>query len=351
MRGRTFKTAAAALLMASSLPFAATANAATPSVRTLAAREAHLAGMAYRMAITNADLCSRPSMMTGLIIHDLTQYHPNRRADVARAFSLGAGFGVLELVRGSAAAEGGLRIDDEIIAVGSVSVDNAPGRSSSQSFRRVQGFVDILSAQLTKGSVDLRVRRNGQLMNVTLTARRGCGGELSLSNSATVNAWADGRHIVVTTAMTDFAGSDDEIAFVIAHEMAHNILGHNRPRGKTGFFGSRQSRKIELDADRFAVRLMAGAGYRPAAGISFLERSRQRYWWAFSLGHPGFGARIRIVGDAISKWHVDAVGHNDASSQLAPATRFKFAAVDQTSPTSYKRPVSIALAAPVFPLR
>ena len=351
MAGRNTRSAAAALLVGASLVISASASAATPSVRTLAAKEAHLAGMAYRMATANADLCSQPEMMTGLIVHDLTQYHPTRRADVARAFSLGGGFGVLQLVRGAAASTAGLRVDDEIIAVGSVSVDNASGRAAAPSFRRVQGFADILSAQLAKGPVDLRVRRNGQLMNITLTARRGCGGDLSLSNSGTVNAWADGHHIVITTAMTDFAGSDDEIAFVIAHEMAHNILGHNRPRGKTGFFGSLQSRKIELDADRFAVRLMAGAGYRPAAGISFLERSRQRYWWAFSLGHPGFGARIRIVGDAISKWHVDAVGHSEASAQLAPPARFKFAAVDQTSPTPFKRPVSIAEAASVSPLR
>jgi len=331
MRGRTFKTATAALLMASSLPFAATASAVTPSVRTLAAREAHLAGMAYRMAVTNADLCSRPSMMTGLIIHDLTQYHPNRRADVARAFSLGAGFGVLELVRGSAAALGGLRIDDEIIAVNSISVEKRAEGVTNPSFRRVQGFGDVLQTQLAKGAVDLRVRRGGQLLNIKLMGERGCGGELSLANSSSLNAWADGRHIMITTAMTDFAGSDDEIAFVIAHEMAHNMLNHNHRNGKSGFFGSLQSRRTELDADRFAVRIMAAAGYQPAAGISFLERSSRRLWWSFSLSHPGFGARIRMVSQAISSYAQSWPEHREAVQPISP-NKYGLTAVQSTAP-------------------
>ena len=100
MRGFPIRSAAAILLATTSLAFAVPAAAAGPSVRTLAAKEAHLAGMAYRMATANAGLCSRPQMMTGLIVHDLTQYQPARRAEVARAFSLRGGFGVLQLIRG-----------------------------------------------------------------------------------------------------------------------------------------------------------------------------------------------------------------------------------------------------------
>ena len=303
MRKLACKAVATALFAASSLASAAPAAAAGMSVRTLAAQEMRLATMAHRMATANADLCTRTDMLTGMVVHDLTQYDRGRRADVSRAFSLRSGFGVLQLVPDSAAERAGLRVDDEIIAVGRASVeDHGALSTSTHSFRRMEQFSDMLQAQLARGPATLLIRRAGQLQALSLTGERGCGGQLTLANSASLNAWADGRHIVLTTGMAGFARSDDEIAFVIAHEMAHNILSHFSGPGRMRIFGSLRARNYELDADGFAVRLMGEAGYRPDAGISFLQRSRQRMWWAFSLDHPGFGSRIRTVASEISKW-------------------------------------------------
>jgi predicted Zn-dependent protease len=41
-----------------------------------------------------------------------------------------------------------------------------------------------------------------------------------------LNAHADGKRIVMYPAMMDFATSDNDLAFVIAHEFAHNIMKH-----------------------------------------------------------------------------------------------------------------------------
>lgn len=315
MRGISCKTAGKLVLAAAAgLAFAAPAGAAGLSVRTLAAQQARLATISYRMATANADVCRRPEMMTGMILHDLTQYQPARRGDVSRAFSLQSGFGVLQLVPGSAAERAGLRIDDEIVAVGGASVESgAAVWTGAPSYRRMQGFADLLQARLGAGSTELQIRRGGTIQHIVLAAARGCGGQLTLANSSGLNAWADGRHIVLTTGMNAFARSDDEIAFVIAHEMAHNILGHFGRRGaKMGIFG-RSSRDLELDADGFAVRFMGVAGYQPAAGISFLQHSQRRMWWAFSLSHPGFGSRIHTVATEIEKWRL-------ASSPIRQAT-------------------------------
>ena len=303
MRGFSCKTAGTMVLAAVGFAFAAPVSAADLSVRTLAAQEARLATIAYRMATANADVCRRPDMMTGMILHDLTQYQPAKRGEVSRAFSLQSGFGILQLVPGGAAERAGLRIDDEIIAVGGATVEH-PGMvwTSAKSFHRMQGFTDLLQARLMGGSTELLIRRNGSVQQVGLVAERGCGGQLTLANSSGLNAWADGRYIILTTGMNAFARSDDEIAFVIAHEMAHNILGHFDRRGTRMSIFGRSSRDLELDADGFAVRFMSVSGYRPAAGITFLQHSRRRLWWAFSLDHPGFGSRIRTVAAEIAKW-------------------------------------------------
>lgn len=41
-----------------------------------------------------------------------------------------------------------------------------------------------------------------------------------------LNAHADGKNVVLNPAMVDFARNDAHLAFVIAHEFAHNIMGH-----------------------------------------------------------------------------------------------------------------------------
>lgn len=297
-------SAGGALLVAAQLLLQAPASAAPVSVRTLAAQEAEVATIAHRMAIANPGACGRPEMMTGLILHDLTQYEPAQRHAVSGAFSLNSGFGVLQLVPGSAATRAGLQIDDEIISVGNARVEDPVSVArSKKSFRRMEGMSARLQSRLPYGRVPLLVRRKGLLHRVDLQGERGCGGHLSLSQSSTLNAWADGKHIVVSTAMTKFARSNDEIAFVIAHEMAHNILGHMHGQNVSqGIFGTGNSRSksIEIEADSYAVGLMSKAGYRPQAGVTFLQHSQRRLWWAFSLSHPSFGRRIQSVLAAIS---------------------------------------------------
>ncbi len=41
-----------------------------------------------------------------------------------------------------------------------------------------------------------------------------------------LNAYADGTNVVLHPAMIDFARDDTHLAFVIAHEFAHNIMNH-----------------------------------------------------------------------------------------------------------------------------
>jgi Zn-dependent protease with chaperone function len=41
-----------------------------------------------------------------------------------------------------------------------------------------------------------------------------------------INAYADGEHIYVTPSMMRFLKSDDEIALILSHEYAHNVMAH-----------------------------------------------------------------------------------------------------------------------------
>jgi predicted Zn-dependent protease len=56
--------------------------------------------------------------------------------------------------------------------------------------------------------------------------KRRCYYYFETSRSREINAFADGDRIVVTQGMLRFLENDDELALVMGHELAHNLMGH-----------------------------------------------------------------------------------------------------------------------------
>jgi Peptidase family M48 len=305
---------------AAALLLSAPAAARPVSIRTLAAHELRLATIAYRIATANAAVCPTREAVTGMVVHDLTRYHRSVRPAVSSAFSMSNGFGILEIVPNSVAAQAGLRVDDEILAVGRYGVTNPGAWGAAQSYQRMEQFQAIVRAALKGGNTELLIRRRGAVLRVPLRAQYGCGGLLTLKNSSSLNAWSDGKHVLITTGMNTLSQSEDEIAFVIAHEMAHNILGHSGDgAGPRGIFGFARVRRGEVEADGYAVQLMTTAGYEPAGGIAFLENAQRRLWWSVSLDHPGFGQRLAIVAAAIRATRRNSIHTIAMTEQPTPA--------------------------------
>lgn len=96
---------------------------------------------------------------------------------------------------------------------------------------------------------------------------------------------SDGR-IFIGEGMAKLFKSDDEIACVLAHEMGHVVLRHE-VCSNPGY---------EAAADRFALRLMGKAGYKPAAAAGFWKRYYERIgWWGGVGSHMEPKARIKFL--------------------------------------------------------
>ncbi|MCJ7811985.1 M48 family metallopeptidase, partial [bacterium] len=124
----------------------------------------------------------------------------------------------------------------------------------------------------------------------------------------------------------------DEIAFVLAHEIAHVVKMHPFKRvlatsslhilsnlGRTSSIlnnitkqaiqkalQSGYSQDQESEADRFAVRMMMVAGFDPNRAIRFLEKLKGTTSEKVSISnyfssHPAFNERIRIVKEVIKQ--------------------------------------------------
>lgn len=79
---------------------------------------------------------------------------------------------------------------------------------------------------------------------------------LVVLESDTINAWTDGSSVTFTTGLLKAINYDeDQIAMILAHELAHNILGHLT-------YAKDQSTVLqESEADKYGAFLMIKSGY------------------------------------------------------------------------------------------
>jgi predicted Zn-dependent protease len=173
------------------------------------------------------------------------------------------------------------------------------------------------------------------------------GYHVAILDSNEINAFATpGGHIFITRGLIDCATSEDTLAAVIAHEIAHVQLQHglkaiknNRftqallitgtsaasAAGNTtvselaGTFGDSvneivstmvsngYSRTQELDADSFAMVLMSLAGYEPSSMIDMLqvlERNQSSRPGGFNNTHPTPAQRISNARNTVGNYDV-----------------------------------------------
>lgn len=90
--------------------------------------------------------------------------------------------------------------------------------------------------------VEYVVERGGELYSVPIKTVMACDYPVQYQNSDTVNAAADGKYIYVSKGIIRFTESDEELALVIGHELAHNTREHSKAkRGNAivgGIFGA-----------------------------------------------------------------------------------------------------------------
>lgn len=96
-----------------------------------------------------------------------------------------------------------------------------------------------------------------------------------LLKADTVNAYSLGSqssfaYVYVTRGLVNFVKNDDQIAAVLAHEIAHIQLGHHIARQKSS--SSQFNKAQELEADKYSIKLLKNAGYNPQQSIALLER-------------------------------------------------------------------------------
>jgi len=118
--------------------------------------------------------------------------------------------------------------------------------------------MDALSA---KGPVALKLLRAGNAVSVTIPEPAGiCASSFVAAVGDVVNAFADGKNIIVTYGIMNFFPKDEDLAVVLGHELAHNILGHVR-KDESGKTIRTATPEAETEADAVGLYFTARAGF------------------------------------------------------------------------------------------
>lgn len=246
------------------------AAADTGAFHRMAALDTRMQTVGWRLARANAHWCPNLAPSVGLLVQDLQSWH---EPDAARAaFAVGPATQVVvgAVAAGSPAAKAGLRpgqalhtIVDTVLAT-----DLAPAAPGT--YARQIELLDLLDDSLRRNDwVAIGIDTDAGRQVVKLAAEDICASRFEIVSGGK-RAQADGSRVVVSDRIAAELSDDDQFAFVVAHELAHNVLSHVAALKREGRGWSRV-RRTEREADRLAVWLMANAGYDTRGAARFMS--------------------------------------------------------------------------------
>jgi membrane-associated protease RseP (regulator of RpoE activity) len=265
----------------------------------------------WQLATNAVDLCPRKAPNLGV------QFQTKPKGDLGvtmeRLYGASEEPSVLFMIDGGPAQLAGLQARDRL-----VSIYGIPAKES-------KAIAEKLRASSMDTPVPVLVRRGSQTLAFAIKGVPACDYPLGLSEEQVVNAYADGDRIMITRGMMSFARTDEELALVIGHEMAHDAMKHLEAK--------RQNAAGGLVAD-IALAILTRGAYRQssisnAAGQAYSQEfeAEADYVGLYMLARTGYS-----ITDAPNFWRRMAAS-NPASikgshSASHPSTAYRMVALD-----------------------
>lgn len=267
MRGRLAILAGVTLLGAVATPVQA-ADPRSPYLE-LQRRDQALFAAGWRLVTGNAPFCRTTVPAIGLLLHDRLTYSDPDAASAA--LGLRGDIAVQAVAAGSPAARFNVPVGAVVTALGNRAVATA-FPPADPSWTRLDALNRAMTAALTRdGAIELAWQVGDQRpAQARIHAVQACPSRFEVTGLGQ-RAVADGERVVFGDRFPGFDWPEDEFAAAVAHELAHNLLGHRVWLDRAG--RSRANvRLTEDEADRLAPWLLANAGYDPAAAVRLLQR-------------------------------------------------------------------------------
>jgi hypothetical protein len=289
--------------------------AAADTLTKMADLQNRLYKVAAPLLIQNAELCKGQARnLLGFTAKNRWSYPGDYNEAAHLAFGMDERLQVTSVLAGSGAAKAGLQTGDVLLAAA-----GKPLPTGQHALSQVSAvFGKIIASQAT---LPMTVERHNSERQVAIPVTRACAFAIELGNADNVNAYADGSRVLVTRGMINFTRNDDELAFVLAKSMAHNMLGHAAAQRNTSTIGSiidnlksvtpdtsmligsggikAMPPEMDAAADRLSLYLAARAGYEIDNADNFWKRLNETHpatvLNGYSANHPAIAARLAAI--------------------------------------------------------
>ncbi len=307
-------TAASSAATGSSAPQPVDILAQT-ALRTLIAQQDRLYRVAAPLLTANAALCTNNARnLLGFTAKNKYSYS-NELVSAAESIGLDNRLRISQVLPGSGAALNGVQTGDIIVAIAGQVAPQGPDAE-----RQTAKLLTPLVQQ--QAPIKLTLMHDRTTKNVTVPLTLACAFSIELGNADNVNSYADGRRILITRGMLGFVKSDEELAYLIAKEIAHNSLDHPtkqrmvtttsgvidnllrispNPIGIAGTAGIRPyPQDLDAAADTLSLYMLARAGYNLDGEPAFWQRLATQYPASILNGytalHPSTDYRLAMIG-------------------------------------------------------
>lgn len=311
---------------AGSQPIAATPknSVAAPEAQdpflTLVSQQARLYRVAAPLLTKNIALCKANARnLLGFSAKNKYSYPAQYRETAQKSLGLDEQLQITQVLADSGAALMGLQAGDKLLSVNDKPFPQGPN-AERQAAEILMPFVS------NQPSIKLTVTHDGKNILRSIPLTRACAFAVELGNLDNVNAYADGRRILITRGMMSFVQSDDELAYVLAKEIAHNTLNHAKkqkmntttggvidkliasqpdPASLNGTAGIKPyPQNMDASADSLSLYMVARAGYNVDKLIPFWQRLASQYPATVLNGytalHPATASRISAMEKTLS---------------------------------------------------
>jgi len=241
---------------------------------------------------------------------------------------------IISVVQTSPAETAGLQQGDILLSVNDI--DAPVGEKASEEFTKF-----LKKETEDNKNLSFRVVRGGIHETINVDTVETCDYPLIISSDGAVNAYADGNSIVITQGMMDFVSTDDELALVLGHELAHNsmrhinakrinalgglifdilaaVLGVNTQGAFTQMAAQAYSQEFESEADYVGLYIVELSGHEIKDAAYFWRRMGVKHPGSIAknhaASHPSSPERFVSIEDTIKEINQK----KDAGTELMP---------------------------------
>ena len=264
-------------------------------------QRAHVESVGFRLRRANVADCARLNKVKpdlGIIVWSLANF-PNEEDQrrLRQSFALTDAVTVAIAITQAPAQRAGLRAGMIITHVNGQELPSGQGAT--------ERFIALSNIAARNGPVTLTLNDSSTL---SLMAEPTCQYQNILVRSEDNNAGADARSIAITTSLVDFTQSDDEIALILGHELAHKILGHVDQDNPGAPKISKPSESI------FPSAILSALTTKAASHFSLFNEQDADYAGLYFMARAGFD-----VGTAERMWaRINASMHSSSMAQSHP---------------------------------